>query len=63
MQRLPTRYTRPRYCPAKDDPAQDRGLSLRAAMIGAISGASPLLPSSSGPGRRPLTAKTWVRVP
>jgi hypothetical protein len=37
---------------------------LHAAMIGSISvSLSALLPSSSGPGRRPLTAKTGVRVP
>jgi hypothetical protein len=45
--------------------ARKRGArGLHATMIRFISIPSPLsLPSSSGPGRRPLTAKTGVRVP
>ena len=36
---------------------------LHRPPVGSISDASQRLPSSSGPGRRPLTAKTGVRVP
>ena len=38
-------------------------LAASAVYLGALRAFALRLPSSSGPGRRPLTAKTGVRVP